>query len=325
MGYVRGDEMFSHILVPLDGSDLAECVLPHVNIMSDAMGARVTLFHSLERPHQTAGLYPVSPLDWHMLRAEARLYLDRIAEKLRETLSEVNCVLVEGSAAESVIEYAHGNDVDFMILSSHGRSGLSGWNISSVVQKIILRSYTSMLIVRAYGADNVTGYNRIMVALDCSSRAETAVSMGVMLAGAQNAELLLAHVLRAPEMPRRLPPSSEDIKLSEQLIERNQAVAEDYLRQLTAQLASENVVPATRLTVGRNVAATLENLVKNEEIELVILSAHGYEGDTNWPYGSVAVSFIASGSTPLLVMQDIPFRRAARTRAEKAAGENAGH
>lgn len=314
--------MFDHILVPLDGSNLAECVLPHVKIMAKAMGSKITLFHSLERP----SLYPVNPLDWHMRRAEAKLYLDRISEELRETLSEVNCVLVEGPAAESVIEYAHSNGVDFMILASHGRSGLSGWNISSVVQKIVLRSYTSILIVRAYGAqNNVSGYSRIMVALDCSNRAESAVPMGVMLAFAQNAELLLAHVLKTPEMPRRLPPSAEDIKLSEQLIERNQTEAEEYLKQLTAQLASESVLPATRLTVGRNVAATLENLVKNEEIELVILSAHGYEGDTSWPYGSVAVSFIAYGSTPLLVMQDIPFSRVARTRAEKAAGESSGH
>ncbi len=318
--------MFDHILVPLDGSNLAECVLPHVKIMAEAMGSKITLFHSLERPDQSTGLYPVSPLDWHMRRAEAKLYLDRISEELSETLSGVSCVLVEGSAAESVIEYAHGNGVDLMILSSHGRSGLSGWNISSVVQKIVLRSYTSMLIVRAYRAQSsVSGYNRIMVALDCSSRAESAVPMGVMLACAQNAELLLAHVLKAPEMPRRLPPSAEDLKLSEQLIERNQAVAEEYLKQLTDQLASERVLPATRLTVGRNVAATLENMVKSEEIELVILSAHGYEGDTNWPYGSVAVSFIAYGSTPLLVMQDIPFCRVARTRAEKAAGESSGH
>lgn len=318
--------MFNHILVPLDGSNLAECVLPHVKIMADAMGSRVTLLHSLERPNQSTDLYPVNPLDWHMRRAEAKLYLEKIAEKLGEALSDVNSVLLEGSAAENVIEYAHNNGVDFMILSSHGRSGLSGWTINSVVQKIILRSYTSILIVRAYGAQNlVSGYNRIMVALDCSSRAETAVPMGIMLAGAQNAELLLAHVLKAPEMPGKLPPSAEDVKLSEQLLERNQAVAKEYLEQLTAQLSSESIVPATRLTAGNNVAATLENLVKSEKVELVILSAHGYEGDTSWPYGSVAVNFIAYGSTPLLVMQDIPFSRAARTRAEKAAGESAGH
>lgn len=317
--------MFNHILVPLDGSELAECVLPHVRIMADATGAAVTLFHSLERL-DSSDLYPLNPLDWHMRRAEAKLYLEKIAGNLKENLSEVNSVLVEGPAAESVIEYSHSNDVDFLILSSHGRSGLSGWNISSVVQKIVLRSYTSMLLVRAYGTPStVTGYERIMVALDCSNRAESSVPTGIMLASANSSDLLLAHVLKAPEMPRRLPPSSDDIKLSEVLMERNHSVAEQYLKELTEQLASERVLPTTRLITGRNVAATLEKLVKGEGIDLVILSAHGYEGDSNWPYGSVAVSFIAYGSTPLLVMQDIPFSRARRTSAEQAAGESSGH
>jgi len=318
--------MFNHILVPLDGSELAECVLNHVMIMSDTMGSKVTLFHSLERQNSSSVNSPVNPHEWKMRMTEARLYLKGISEKLQGKIPDIDHVLVEGPAAERVIEYAHASGVDCIILSSHGRSGLTGWNISGVVQKIILRSYISTLIVRAYGIDTASGgYRKIMVALDCSNRAESALPIGILLARSRKSELVLAHVVEVPEMPRRLPPSAEDIALSEKMIERNHSAADEYLKQLVFQLSAENISPTVRLLTGRSVASTLNRLVKNEKIDLVILSAHGNQGDTTWPYGSVAVSFIAYGTTPLLVMQDIPRGAAKTTKAERAAEESSGH
>jgi len=318
--------MFNHILVPLDGSTLAECVLPHVTVMAGAMGSSVTLFHSLERLTASSVNSPVNPLDWQMRRQEARLYLESIQTRLLKVIPSVEVVLVEGPAAERVIEFAHNNLVDCLVLSSHGRSGLTGWNISSVVQKIMYRSYISTLIIRAYGEKTpVEGYKKILVALDCSSRAESALPVGIMLARQSNTELVLAHVVKQPDMPRRLPPSPEDTDLALKMVERNHSAADEYLKQLSSQLASENISPVTKLVDGTTVAATLHNLVKSEQIDLVILSAHGIQGNTTWPYGSVTVSFIAYGTTPLLVMQDVPYSRAEVTRAEKAAVESFGH
>jgi nucleotide-binding universal stress UspA family protein len=315
--------MFSHILVPLDGSELAECALPHAIVQARAMGADLTLLHSLERNSSS----PVKPVEWHMRKAQASIYLERTAARIKPSIPGVKTALLEGSAAESIIEYAHGNDVDFMVVSTHGASGLTGWNISSVVQKVILRSYTSTLLVRAYRqpAFPVTKYEKILLALDCSGRSESTLPLGTVLAGEDGAELILAHVVRTPDMPRRLPPDAEDKKLKERFVEKNRAEAGEYLRQLVAQFSSDRVSPSVRLLVGGSITGSLEELIEEEGIDLVIISAHGSRNATDRPYGSVAMNFIVYGTAPLLVMQDVHHTRAPRTRAEEAAGESSGH
>jgi nucleotide-binding universal stress UspA family protein len=62
-----------------------------------------------------------------------------------------------------------------------------------------------------------------------------------------------------------------------------------------------------------------------EPVDLVVLSAHGYSGSAEWPYGSVALNFIAYGTTPLLIVQDLVESEARRSKAEAAAAESKGH
>src|SRR5512145_1261358 len=142
--------MISHILVPLDGSALAECVLPHVLAIAPSVNTRVTLLHVLEPPYAKGEEHTIDPLEWHLKKREVGIYLDGIAQRLQETGMKVENVIMEGLPADCVIDFANNNDVRLIILSTHGRSGLSGWNVSSVVQKIILRSFKSTLLVRAY-------------------------------------------------------------------------------------------------------------------------------------------------------------------------------
>ncbi len=321
--------MFNHILVPLDGSTLAECVIAHARIVAEALGARITLLHVLERSHSPDLDQTINPLDWHIRKTDAQTYLDRMTALIVDSVPDVCNVIVEGNAPDGVIDYAHHNNVDLIALSSHGRSGLSGWNVSSVVQKIILRSYVSTFIVRAYKTAGESGgevtYKKILIALDCSQRAESALPIAIRLARHQGARLLLAHVVNRPEMPRHLPRSKEDTDLAERLMGRNYSEAEHYLAQLDSQLSSTEISIQTFLHIGSNAAATLDDLVESENVHLVVLSAHGYNSVEKWPYGSVAVNFIAYGSTPLLIMQDIPFERSLRTRAESAARERPGH
>jgi nucleotide-binding universal stress UspA family protein len=118
----------------------------------------------------------IDPLLWQIEKREAEAYLMSVATRLNQTDTTVNTVLLEGRTAERITEYAQGNDIDLMILSSHGRSGLSGWSISSIAQKILLRSPGSVMIVRAYQptSDQIDGlrYRRLLVPLDGSLRRE---------------------------------------------------------------------------------------------------------------------------------------------------------
>jgi len=318
--------MISHILAPLDGSPLAECVLPHVWAVASAEKARVTLLHVLEP--QAGALHAIDMLDWILQKREAQVYLDSVAHLLDEQGLQVATAISEGPPADCVIEFAQSNDVDLVALSTHGRSGLSGWNVSSVVQKIILRSFKSTLLVPAYkqAADaSLLHYKRLFVGLDCSARAEYILPFAVGLARFHKGRLILGMVIRKPEMIQRLPLSEEDTALVNRIAERNHQIGGHYFEQLQSQISTEGVELETRLLIHDNVPMALHNLVAEEGADLVLLVAHGYSGGDRWPYGSIATSFIAYGDTPLIIMQDLSADQIKRTTAEMAARETKGH
>lgn len=318
--------MIDHILVPVDGSALAECVLPHTTALARAFDARVTVLRVVERAPEGEESKAVDPLNWHIRKAEAEAYVDDVVSRLQEIDLRVEKVLLEGKAAERIINFAHARDVDLIIISSHGQSGLSRWNINSVVQKVILRAFLPTLIVRAYKSvpSDLTElqYNRLMVPLDGSQRAECVLPMSKAIARFHSCPLFLAHVVNRPEMPRRMPLSEEESQLVERLTERNREKAAQYLEGIESQI---DTPVETRLSVGESTPATLHQLVEEEDIDLVVLSAHGYSGEARWPYGSVALNFIAYGTTPLLIMQDLSREELERTEAEQAAEESKGH
>ncbi len=318
--------MIDHILVPLDGSSLAECVLRHTVAIGRAMGSRVTLLRAIVRSPEDVQSRAVDPLGWHMRKSEADIYLDEIAAKLRDAGLETDTVLVEGNAAERIIQRARQEDVDLIVMSSHGRSGLSEWNINSVVQKVILRAYVPTLIVRAYRevheALTELAYDRLLVPLDGSKRAECVLPWVRSLAEFHESKVVLAHVVNQPEVARRAPLTEQETDLVSQLTALNKMKGERYLQELGSRLSLE---AKTRLLVSENPAAALHKLVGEEEIDLVLIAAHGYSGETMWPYGSIALNFIAYGSEPLLIIQDVSPEEAGMTEAERVAKEYAGH
>jgi nucleotide-binding universal stress UspA family protein len=318
--------MFDRILVPLDGSSLAECVLPHVTAFAKAFDAQVTLLQVLERPHGSAIARAIDPLEWRFIKAEGEAYLDDVTARLKGYGLNAIRILKEGQAAEHIVEYAHQNDIDLIVLSSHGRSGLSGWNVSSVVQKITLRAYTSTLIVRAYQSvdpDLATqGYRQVLAPLDGSQRAEIVLPPTLTLSRFYNSQLLLAHLVCKPEMPSRTPLAPEEIELVHQIIERNREQATKYLEEIRSYAMGEVDI---RLHIGDGDSAELHNLVELEGVDLVVLSAHGHSGNPKWPYGSVTLSFIVYGTTPLLIVQDLYRAEVQKTAAEMFATQEQGH
>lgn len=315
--------MFNRILLPLDRSPLAECVLPHAVAIAQAFESRLTLAHVMEAPHRANWYRPVDPLNWRIRKAEAESYLDDLARRLQEAGVPAEEQVLEGPAAERIVEFSHTNDVPLIMLSSHGQTGLSGWNVNSIVYKIILRAHTSIMIVRAYqpASSDMTAlrYRRLLVPMDGSQRAEFILPAVATLAHAHEAQIVLAHVIRRPEMPRQMPLAREDIELADRLVERNHAEAVHYLDGLRSHLPGET---QARVLISEHVTAALHELVEQENIDLVLLSAHGHSGLTRWPYGSMVMSFITFGTTPLLIMQDLPTDQIEPTQAEIAAREH---
>jgi len=323
---LEGKAMFKRILVPLDSSKLAECVLPHLVAIARICEPEVRLARVSEPYGVTARLRMIDPVDWQIRKAEAESYLSEIASRLQNAGLRVSIHLYDGRPAEQIIEVAHSWDADLILMSSHGQSGISPWNVSSVVQQVILRAHRSLMIIRAYQpvTADLTGlcYRKIFLPLDGSQRAEMSLTVAESLARAYSSEILAAHIVRQPELPRRTSASQEDLLLVNQLTERNQAEALKYLEDLKSRI---DVTIQTKLEVSPSISRSLHQIADENDVDLTIISAHGYSGDTRWPYGSVGLGFIVYGSTPLLILQDLPANRIEPTQAEIAARETGGH
>lgn len=317
--------MLQRILVPLDGSRLAETALPYALTSAQATESQVILVHVLPATKDGGSdAHTVDPLDWRLRKLEASMYLEEMSARFVEAGVEADSVLLMGDAAERIVEFARERDVELIVMSSHGKTGLSSWNVSSVVQKVLLTTHTSMMVIPAYHARAVSfgrlRFRRIAVPLDGSQRAECVVPIVKAFVQAHGAEAALITAVARPEMVRRAPLSAEDAALTDEIVARNRAAADKYLTHLKTRVGSE---ASTHLLVSEDVTESLHEFVRRNEADLVVFSAHGSSGNRKRRYGSIVTNFIAYGSAPLLIIQDIPAEEMEKTAAEVVAEENA--
>lgn len=313
--------MLKKILVPLDGSALADLVLPHVRALAADNQVEITFLRVLEDGAENP--LAIDPLEWRLSKTEAQTHLDRIQESFAERGINAEAVLLEGDPALRIIEFAQQHAFDLIVLSSHGEHGLTGWSLSSVAQKVISRARQSVMLIRAYSESNApthdadvrVGYRRILVPLDGSQRAEHVLPAATALAREHHADLLLAHVVVRPELIQRMPLNAEERALADQIVERNQSHARHYFDGLRLRLSPH---PETHVLVGRDISAALHQFIQEHEIDLVILSAHGSSGKTHRHYGDVAQDLISCGGVSLMIMQDMPPHEIQPTEAERA-------
>jgi nucleotide-binding universal stress UspA family protein len=301
--------MLDTILVPLDGSLLAECVLPHVVAVARAFDAKALLLRVVGQNRARGTTHSVDPLNWQINKTETNVYLNKTDTRLQEAGVQTETAYCEGLAADWITDFAEAEGASLIVLSTHGHSGLSHWGMGSVVQRIISSAPTSLLIVRAHEADCAPltehHYRRILVPLDGSWRAEHVLPMVISLARFHQAQIHLVHVVKKPEMARHMPPTQEDIELSDRIVARNQEEIARYFDLMQMRSPQEGVDVQTHLLISEDVATALHDFASREQIDLVALSAHGYSGNSEWPYGSIAHNFITHGKVPLLLSQDL--------------------
>ena len=308
--------MFDTILVPLDGSQMADCVLPHVAAIAGPFNAEVTLLRVLEKNQTVPSAQLFDLLNWQINKTKSALYLEKIKAFFQEIGIRTQAFVLEGLVAEGITEYAHQQGVKLIVLSSHGRNGLTQWGISSITQKIILIAQTSLLIVRAhqYGAyadklSTAPFYKHILVPLDGSQRAENVLPVITQLAQFHKSQVHLVHVVKTPEMARQMPLAPEDVELANRVVERNREEAEYYLEHLKLRSYLKDIDVRTHLITSENATVALHQLEEQEQIDIVIFNAHGYSGNHQWPYGGMVNHFILYGRASLLIVQDLPFRQ----------------
>ncbi len=152
--------MYKHILLPLDGSKLAETAIPHAESLAKGCATEdITLIRVVEhtegyrkvvdpskQPEEQVVTEPVSREE-----REAKTYLDGMVKKLLERGINTRGQVVIGDAAQAIIYHAEHNPCDIIVMASHGRSGISRWTLGSVADKVFRASTTPVLMVRAPG------------------------------------------------------------------------------------------------------------------------------------------------------------------------------
>lgn len=149
--------MYNKILVPLDGSELAESILPNVEELARQFGSTVILLQVLELPHLVGlpkgdvydALPQITPAEVSQYLTETRRYLDRVANRLQEKGID-SCGLVEyGPVVVTIMRVARQEDVGLIAMASHGRGGLADVYYGSVAAGVLQRIDRPLLIVRA--------------------------------------------------------------------------------------------------------------------------------------------------------------------------------
>jgi len=319
--------MFEHILLPLDGSSLAERVLPHAVTLSNAFESKVTLLRVVHKEDSENQHGMVNPMDWQMRKSTAEAYLQSVKKRLVDIGLDCEIHIAEGRPAVQIIGFAKNEAVDLVILSSHGSSGPSAWNINSTVQKVLLRAFMPVMIVRAYqevqqDLEAVT-YQRLFLPLDGSKRAECILPLAESICKLQNSKVFLTHIVEEPILPRQTPVTEEIKTLTDQLREINIEESKKYFSNIKSHFQEDNV--EIILESSKEPTIAMHNIIDRENIDLVLLSAHGYSGENRWPYGKIALNFIAYGTTPLIIIQDLEENEIGKTLAEQYAEQSKGH
>lgn len=149
--------MYQKILAPLDGSELSECSLQHVKtIATGCQVPEVVLLRVVEPiPAQDVAAYTEGGIDTTIILREAeagaRQYISKLADDLNKAGLTVRGVVTIGSPADEIMDYAAENKVDLIIMSTHGRSGVTRWFMGSVADKVIRHSTVPVLVVSPAG------------------------------------------------------------------------------------------------------------------------------------------------------------------------------
>lgn len=301
---------FKHILLPLDGSSVAEEAVAHAIAVASRSGAEIHLLHVQESySHTDATDQNPDPVVWRLRRAELRSYLNRLAERLIKRDIPVTISIVEGRPAEQIVEYCEEKQIDLIIFTAYGKGGISRFHFGSTAQKVLSGSGRSFMVVRPgevpLSDPQTAGYRRILVSMDGSPRSEWVACQVASMMRGQDVELILLQVIAIPEMPRRMPITQEERATREKFVECNRRAAQAYLEEVARQLQN-GITVRPQLFVAQNVAERIYATAAELKVDLIAMSAHDWQSGAQQVVGSVCHTIMCHSEVPVLVFQDLP-------------------
>lgn len=315
--------MFQHILVPLDGSSLAEQALPIAARLARKMRSSIVLLRTSSLnveygPYfSQAGLMRGAMIEDELARAKS--YLENIAQLQMLAGIETTIAAVPGIPAISILSYVDANAIDLVIMGSHGLSGLKLWMLGSVTSHVCRHCTAPVLVVREdqHLCQDESSPLRVLVALDGSPFAEAVLEPVIHLTSALTAPyqgtLHLTQLVRLPTYEDELIYRQANIDINTM---RKSAVldAGQYLQAIEAKLQDSL---ATQLKVNitwtteecEDVATTLLHIAEHGDASgkttgcnLLALTTHGRNFLQRWTIGSVADRMLHENRLPLFIV-----------------------
>ena len=282
------------LLVPVDGSKTGETALPWAKLMSEKQNCAIELL-SCFRPLSAAYSYPdfatPPPVAYDLsgfIRTSEK-YLRMLVKEYE--LPHTTTLVQEGSPAVSILERSESEDVDAILLSSHGRGGLGRWLLGSTSTKVVRGSKKPVYIFNATEDEPdppSPRFNKILVCLDGSKIAEEAVNAAIAIAESHGSELTLYRAAEYFPYPASAYEVAIDVELED---------CEKYLSQVAERYPTAKINTSAELTsAGRGI------LKRAPDYDLVVMTSHGLSGFERWLLGSVTEKVMHRIKKPLLVV-----------------------
>ncbi|MGB5831004.1 MAG: universal stress protein [Thiohalocapsa sp.] len=282
--------MFNRVLIPLDGSALAEQVLPYGRQIADVCSARIELISAVEREDLPEDAVAE-------VEQERRDYLKRMTESLPAAFSTTS-VCRRGRPADVIVDHAGDDEGTLVAMASHGYSGLQRWLLGSVAHKVVQAANTPVLLLPT-GATSPTGgpveFERMIIPLDGSPLAERVLDDAIAICRSLNMELILVRAYN-PSFPG----STVRMKEVSTIVHDS---AENYLKDVQQRLQSENLKAISYKVLRGIPAEQITNFALETPNSITAMCTHGRHGVGRWLLGSVTDAVIHSAEEPVLVIR----------------------
>lgn len=285
--------IYNRILVPLDGSKLAEGVLSYVRLLASALKLPVDLMH-VNDP-ETVAPFP-QPM-------QGRDYLKEAAASFTSSLA-VNCRVENGRAADVIVDRASGDAGTLITMATHGRSGAQRWLLGGVAQKVLQASTNPLFLIRPREETPARDVrlNTIILTLDGSHLAEKIFPHVIYLANRLRLEVVLIRTYTLPTTGYFLATGVSPPAIGE-LGEKIKGEATDYLRAKIEELQAEGIEKASFVAIEGKGPEEIIDLARRTANNMVAMSTHGRSGIGRWVLGSVTDRVVCYSGDPVLVIR----------------------
>lgn len=328
---VESASVEGQILVPLDGSPLAELALPHAVAFARATNSGLLLMRvvpPLSVMFPFTGLTDESAKLWEIYDEQpefAKHYLHQVCDRLSPMGVQVATHLAEGLPADLIVEYAGAHpEVTAIAMSTHGRSGLGAWIFGSVAEKVVNSSPVPLLLIRPEGKHEtpelleIPRYHTLLVPLDGSEFAEQALQQAISLGQGSGARLVLLAVATTP-FDLKLVKSDASNDWSAMPWYTPAARMAKYLDSVIEPLSKSGIPIEAQITYG-DTADEILKAAAFVQADLIVMASHGLGGLSHLIPGSVATRIAQSTHIPLLLVR--AKKRASETRDNAVAARN---